>query len=180
MKLRRAAFLFVICLAFAGSIYAADGKIYGKGITIAEKTKVSDILSDKDKYLGKTVLVEGKIVDVCEKRGCWIEISSDKEFQSIMFKVNDGEMVFPLEAKGRTVLAEGVFVKHVIPSKETAHPAEHDKGEHKEAKKEGKKCTKAEQIENHKKDGKCAETARPCAKEAKTVFRLNGIGAKII
>ena len=48
------------------------------------------------------------MVDVCKKRGCWIKLAGDKEFESIRFKVEDGVMVFPMEAKGKTARAEGV------------------------------------------------------------------------
>ena len=180
MNLSRLMFVFMFSFVLINSVVAADGKTYGKEITLTEVTKVSDLLSDTEKYLGKTVLVKGKIVDVCEKRGCWMEISSDKEFQTIMFKVKDGEMVFPMEAKGKIAIVEGVFEKLVIPSKEAAHVEDSDGPAHKEGKEEGKKCTKAEQAENHKAGGKCAKTGKPCAKEAKTVFRLQGIGAKIM
>ena len=63
--------------------------------------------------------VEGTIVEVCEERGCWIRIASDKESQSIRFKVEDGVITFPLEAKGKLALAEGV-VKITTLTKEQA------------------------------------------------------------
>ena len=47
-------------------------------------------------------------MDVCKERGCWIKVASDKEFESIRFKVDDGVIVFPLDAKGKTARAEGV------------------------------------------------------------------------
>jgi len=95
--------VLVVCSALAGS-----PKKYGKEITLKEPTRVSAILADPEKYNGKKVLVEGAVVDVCKKRGCWIRLASDKEFESIRFKVEDGVIVFPMEAKGKTARAEGV------------------------------------------------------------------------
>ena len=43
-----------------------------------------------------------------KERGCWIKIASDKEFESIRFKVDDGVIVFPMELKGSNAVAEGV------------------------------------------------------------------------
>jgi hypothetical protein len=97
--------------AITSSLLAQNGKKYGNKITLKEKTSVSAIQENPEKYVGKTVLVEGLIVDVCESRGCWIDIASDKEFDKIKFKVDDGVIVFPMEAKGKMVLAEGVFEK---------------------------------------------------------------------
>jgi hypothetical protein len=93
----------VACSALAGS-----PKKYGKEITLKEPMRVSDILANPGTYDGKKVLVEGAVVDVCKKRGCWIKLASDKEFESIRFKVEDGVIVFPMEAKGKTARAEGV------------------------------------------------------------------------
>jgi hypothetical protein len=95
-------------LLLASMVTAGSPKKYGKHLTLKEKTKVSDILAAPEKYKGKKVLVEGAVVDVCEKRGCWIELGSDKEFESIIFKVDDGVITFPMSAKGKTARAEGV------------------------------------------------------------------------
>lgn len=87
---------------------AAGVKKYGKDLTLKETTKVSDIYANPDTYNGKRVKVQGPVVDVCSEKGCWIAIGSDKEFQSIRFKVEDGVIVFPMDAKGLTGTVEGV------------------------------------------------------------------------
>ena len=103
---------FAVALAFgaltASATMAQSTKDYGKALTLTVKTPISSILKDPRAYDGKRVLVEGLIIEVCETRGCWIRIASDKEFESLRLKVEDGVIVFPMEAKGKTVLAEGV------------------------------------------------------------------------
>lgn len=102
-------FTLALLLAFAATLSIAGAKNYGKKLTLKETTKVSDILAEPEKYDGKRVLVEGAVTGVCEKRGCWITIASDKEFETLRFKVDDGVIVFPLDAKGKTARAEGVL-----------------------------------------------------------------------
>jgi hypothetical protein len=105
----RSAAVALSCVALnASAVVAQSGKEYGKPLTLNEKTAISAILKDPKRYDGKRVQVEGVIVEVCEKRGCWIRIASDREFESIRFKVDDGIITFPMEAKGRMVTAEGV------------------------------------------------------------------------
>ncbi len=100
--------------------YAQDkAEVFGKGVAGSTLTAVSTILSNAKDFVGKTVVVEGKIVDVCPKRGCWMDLSSDKAFEKIRIKVTDGEIVFPLTAKGKTARAEGV-VEGIEMSKEDA------------------------------------------------------------
>ena len=44
-------------------------------------------------------------------RGCWLKLVDENENSSIRVKVTDGEIVFPLSAKGKNVIAEGVLAK---------------------------------------------------------------------
>lgn len=92
----------------------AQGKAYGKALTLKDKTPISAILKDPHAYHGKKVQVEGTIVEVCEERGCWINIASDKPFEKIRFKVDDGVIVFPLDAKGKKATVEGVVTVSMV------------------------------------------------------------------
>lgn len=100
--------VLVLLLSILTAAEAGSPKKYGKPVTLKETTKISDILGNPAEYDGKRVLVQGAVVDVCKMRGCWIRLASDKEFESVQFKVDDGVIVFPLDAKGKTALAEGV------------------------------------------------------------------------
>ena len=104
---RAAAASIAVMLALTVGLSAAVTK-YGKPITLKDITKISDIYAQPDKYKNQRVKVKGPIVDVCEERGCWLAIGSDREFQSIRFKVDDGVIVFPMSAKGLTATVEGV------------------------------------------------------------------------
>lgn len=105
---------------------------YGRDIAIQEKTNISEILSDPSDFEGQTVLVEGKINDVCPSAGCWMILESDKEGQEIKIKVKDGDIVFPQEAIGKTALVEGTVYKIELTREEAveyySHVAE-EKGE---------------------------------------------------
>jgi hypothetical protein len=94
--------------ATAAPATATAGTAYGAGVKLASSTPIADILRDPKAFAGKTVRVEGRVSDVCEKRGCWMEVASEAAGEKLRFKVNDGEIVFPLEAKGQYALAEGV------------------------------------------------------------------------
>lgn len=87
--------------------------VYGKGVTLEEFTKISDILAKPEEFEGKRVLIKGEAVGVCAHKGCWVDLKSDEPFQSIQVKVEDGEIVFPISCKGTEVIAEGVVEKLV-------------------------------------------------------------------
>ncbi len=104
----------------------AEGENYGKEITLSDQTKISDILAKPEDFVGKRVLVSGTIVGVCGHRGCWIELASDKDYETIRVKVTDGEIVFPMTSKGKTARVEGEVYKIELTKEQTLACAKHD------------------------------------------------------
>ena len=98
---------------------------YGSRVTLGQTTKVSDILGTPGPYVGKKVLVEGMVVEVCAKRGCWLELASDKAHQQMKIKVDDGVIVFPMSARGKTALVEGVVEELTLSKQEALEQARH-------------------------------------------------------
>ena len=87
------------------AVAAAEATVYGDGVDIAQATSIGEILADPGAYLGKTVLIEGGVLDVCPKKGCWIEIGEAEDH--IQLIVDDDVIVFPVDAKGRFAAAQG-------------------------------------------------------------------------
>lgn len=119
--------LFVLILLLSVGFVITEEKQLGKPVTLKEKTLISTILSDPSTFDGKTVLVEGTIVGVCQGMGCWLDVEGAKEGEKIRVKVEDGEIVFPKDGKGKTVLVEGVVSK--VDTKATMEHKEHKEGE---------------------------------------------------
>ena len=148
----------LICLLLVGAAaVAGDVATYGEPLTEdVEIVPVSELYASPDEFVGKTVKVEGRVIAVCAKRGCWMELAGDEEFQSLRIKVEDGVIVFPMESTGKVAVAEGVFTKIEIPAHAGAADPEH-------------KCT-----EKHEGDGAEASSCQP-----KTAFQLMATGAEI-
>ena len=108
LKVKKIIGVILFAMIFHSVAFAANTETFGKKITLTEITKISKILSSPENYVDKKVLVQGMVVEVCAKRGCWMDIASDKEFEKIQIKVLDGEIVFPLSARGKEALVEGI------------------------------------------------------------------------
>lgn len=134
---------------------AVEGQSFGAGVKLASSTPIDAILAEPKKYAGQTVRVEGTITDVCEMRGCWMELAGDKPGAKLRFKVTDGEMVFPVDSKGRHAVAEGVVTVKDLSLEDT----------------------KAMAIEEAKEHGQDCDPDK--ITEAKSIVRLDGIGAVI-
>ena len=127
IKIIFAVFLLSFGLAFAQTddVEQTEEIKLGGEITLTEKTKISDILADPDSYMDQTVLVDGEILNVCPKMGCWMELKSDDGEGMIKIKVKDGEIVFPVEAIGETALVEGTVYKIELSQEDAISYYEH-------------------------------------------------------
>lgn len=126
------AVIAVLAATLSAVTPAAEGTVYGQGVAAGDVVAVSELIANPAAYVGKTVRVEGLITEVCPKRGCWMNLAGDKEFQTVRIKVDDGVIVFPLDAKGKHAVAEGVFTKMEITPEQAIEHAKHlaeEKGE---------------------------------------------------
>lgn len=106
--MKRIFLILSLSLLVSASLLRADAKNYGAGVTLAETTSMARIVADPDAYVGKKVRIEGRVAEVCPMKGCWMELSEEKAGSSLRVKVDDGVIVFPVTAKGRLAVAEGV------------------------------------------------------------------------
>jgi hypothetical protein len=99
--------LVAVTVASCGTAPAFEGEPYGAPLTLTEITDVSTILATPDKYVGERVLIEGEVTAVCEMKGCWMDIETADDAR-IQVKVEDDVIVFPVSARGKTALVEGI------------------------------------------------------------------------
>ncbi|HEX4953674.1 MAG TPA: DUF4920 domain-containing protein [Thermoanaerobaculia bacterium] len=120
---------FLLALGLAAPASALPTR-YGEGVKTQETVSLAKIVAEPEAWAGKVVRLEGKVQDVCPKRGCWLQLGA--EGAAVRVKVEDDVIVFPQTAKGQSAVVEGKV--EVLPmSKEQftgwlAHIAE-EKGE---------------------------------------------------
>lgn len=111
-------------LVVAALCFAAERKL-GQPLTLKSQTPIQELVDSPDQYVGKTVQVKGKVTEVCEKMGCWTNLV-DAGGKMIKIKVNDGEIVFPKTAVGRTAIAEGTLKKFELTKEQAIARAKHE------------------------------------------------------
>lgn len=135
--MRTALFLTLVFLFAACTEQAAVpepnvvGVSYGEEVTLTERTEISDILANPESFVGERVLIQGTVVEVCTGMGCWMDITTDNEDEKIQIKVEDGVIVFPVSARGKKALVEGVVESLDQTAEQAKAHAEHmaeDKG----------------------------------------------------
>lgn len=106
-------------LMYFGDTITTDGAI--------EANQLLSQLSGKDSL---SIKLTGKIEDVCQKKGCWMNIKlSDNQEMRVKFK--DYAFFVPKDAAGKTVFIEGYAYNDTIPVEQLKHYAE-DAGESKQ------------------------------------------------
>jgi|TARA_B100000959_G_C14493865_1_gene424351 hypothetical protein len=98
---------------------------YGNRISEGIIYDVDELLSSADNKLGTNLLLTGIITEVCPMRGCWLQVKDDNSNSSIRIKVTDGEIVFPLSAKGKNIIAKGMFTKLELSEKQAKNWKHH-------------------------------------------------------
>ena len=168
--MKRLLILAVVLAAVAatGAAVADEATTYGKGVTLDKAVAIPELLAQPDLYVGKKVRVEGVISAVCAKRGCWMTVTDPESGKGVRIKVEDGVIVFPMEAMGHKTAAEGVF-EVVGPAGEHAAAAKH--AEHAENAKQTEPATAGAPHA-------CADQEKAAAKAAAT-YQIAGIGAVV-
>lgn len=102
--------LAVAAVVAASSMAAAQK--FGGPVNVAEPTKVSDLHASPERFVGKTIRVDGVIAAVCQMEGCWVAVKDAKTDQTVRFQAeHDGKVAFPITSKGKAGSFQGEFVK---------------------------------------------------------------------
>lgn len=150
---RNAVLLICVILFTAFTVSAKDIQKFGQPITLKDTTAIETILAKPEAFVGKTVLIRGKVVGVCDHMGCWIDVQGRHPETVIRVKVKDGEIVFPKDSPGKTAVVQG-YVEKIVLDKE--------------------KMDAMKKMHQDKKHGESCESKQ--MKATKTIYRIHGQG----
>ncbi len=124
--------LLIVAALFAASPALSDIQTYGDFGGDMESVRIGKVLNDPERFVDKAIRIEGLVDDVCPKKGCWVEILDAQSRETLRFKVQDDVIVFPVEAKGSRIVAEGILRKHELSHEQAVARMRHlaeEKGE---------------------------------------------------
>lgn len=104
----------------ASKSFGAD--ITEEGSVAPDKAKV--MLADADSM---AVKITGKVTEVCQAKGCWMNVVDDQGGQPIFVQFKDYGFFMPKDCSGKKVTMDGILYKQVTPVDELKHYAM-DKG----------------------------------------------------
>ena len=92
---------------------------FGAPFKIDDITPAKSVFDATEKFVGKTVRVEGSVRDVCQKMGCWMVISEGDESMRITTK--DHKFFVAKDGAGSKCHIEGEVISRELDPERTAH-----------------------------------------------------------
>ena len=98
----------------------ADGwSHYGRAFALTDVRPASEVLGDPAQLVDQTVLLEGKVTDVCQRAGCWMVITDDERTMRVLMQ--DHSFAVDKGGTGARCRVEGQIVAKEIDPAEVAH-----------------------------------------------------------
>lgn len=112
-------------------IPSPDGKHFGAMIDESGTIAFEDLMAKMNGVDSLPAKFVGTVAEVCQKKGCWMNVKSDKSGDEIFVQFKDYAFFMPKDIAGRKVTLDGYAYREVTSVDELRHYAE-DEGKSKE------------------------------------------------
>ena len=121
-SLRPTLLFFLVLLALAArASEAPHAREFGAGLKLAQTTELAAVLADPEAHAKAPVLIEGRLTDLCTKKGCWTVLADGAAAVRVRF--HDYGFFLPQDALGARALVEGVAEVRTLSEREARHYA---------------------------------------------------------
>ena len=102
-------------------VSANKGVTYGAGASADGAISVNE-LSSKMSNSGFTGKISGKVVEVCQEKGCWMKVEKENG-ETLMVKFKDYGFFMPKDIQGKEVVLDGEAIVKEVSVKQQKHYA---------------------------------------------------------
>lgn len=104
------------------NVNAEEQENFGAPIGDSPQLDLATIIDDPSSFIEKQIIVEGKVVQVCQKKGCWLELATTTDDGSSMqVRFEDYAFFVPMDSSGQHAKLEGKVVRQLLSKKEVDH-----------------------------------------------------------
>jgi hypothetical protein len=102
---------------------AQPAVVFGQPLTAASDLEFAQLLAEPDKYASSDVSVQGVVRQVCQTRGCWLELATGPDQQAGGCRViAQGHAFFvPIDSAGKRARVQGRVEVRNVPAAQVAH-----------------------------------------------------------
>ena len=105
------ALALAVLLLLHGATAADQPEVLGGGVTAGDAVPVKALLIDPERYVGKTVVVDGVVTEIGIDDSDRVRISETDGVRAVTLELPPAGFRIPGDAVGRRILAEGEFVR---------------------------------------------------------------------
>jgi len=117
---------------YSDSAKETAGEIFGESMAASGALSLAQFTQQFSGQDSARVKLAATVEEVCQKKGCWMNLTAGEEEQEIMVRFKDYGFFVPKDIAGRKVVVEGVAKREMISVEDLRHYAA-DKGESEEA-----------------------------------------------
>ncbi len=101
----------LVIIALCAGLASAEPvtKTFGTAPTLTAATAISKLNSEPQTFVDKDVLVTGKVVNMCQHKGCWLEIEA-ADSSRILCKSFGDKVTFSKDVLGQMIQLQGKLV----------------------------------------------------------------------
>jgi hypothetical protein len=115
-------FALLFLAACASTPALPEGLHIGEPVVSRAIVHYSAVDANPPAFLEKTILVEAKVVAVCQSAGCWMQVEDGgKTVMVKWFTDCGGKYAFPKDLAGKRVLIQGAYHKKPMTAEEIEH-----------------------------------------------------------
>jgi len=115
--------LALISTAALATFALAEPVAVGSEITVKKPVKIAKLAKNPEKFVGKTIRIEGTVKAVCQGAGCWVEVR-DGSGLTFLAKSLDESVLLPKDSAGRSIVVQGVVTRMAAKPHDHEHEGE--------------------------------------------------------
>jgi len=122
MKHSQALLGLTLAALLSGCRSSPAGRVIGGEMKTQESYRLALVEAEPERFFDRTVLVEARVVAVCQKKGCWMQIEDEGRTAMVRWESGcGGDLAFPKDAAGKRVLVLGSFYRKRIDPEDVEH-----------------------------------------------------------
>jgi hypothetical protein len=120
--------LLLLLAACASTATLPPGERIGEPVEPRAIVHYAAVDANPPAFLEKTILVEAKVVAVCQNAGCWMQVEDGGKTAMVKWFTDcGGKYAFPKDLAGKTVLIQGQYRAKSMTAEEIEHRSEEAK-----------------------------------------------------
>lgn len=98
-----------------------SSRTFGADLTTANRIVLADLVAHPERYEAEPVQLEGRLTDLCTKKGCWTVLADGDQHVRVTFL--DYGFFLPPDALGARAIIEGIAEVRTLSEGEARHIA---------------------------------------------------------